>query len=73
MEGWPVKIERYKCPECTGLLEVPEDNDAEVYCEDCGSHPGFKCPHCEEMIDLIFAEDFPEPPFTLELNDVDQA
>lgn len=34
----------------------PEDQWGEIDmpCEDCGDHPGVKCPQCEEVFDMIF-------------------
>ena len=45
------------CPECkekTPASEWPDHEGTEVYCEDCGSHPGTACPKCDDRSDLVF-------------------
>ncbi len=63
-------IEAFKCPrkECgkTAVLAQAGVEDTglgytgihEVDCEDCGSHPAAKCPHCDEFIDLVMQDPF---------------
>lgn len=34
-----------------------EWQDAEVGCEDCGSHPAVRCAFCLETLDLIYNDD----------------
>jgi hypothetical protein len=33
-----------------------QEDYAEVYCEDCGSHPAVVCPECGEYFDMIYVE-----------------
>lgn len=31
--------------------------EVEVYCDDCGSHPGLRCEECDSLLDLIYEDD----------------
>lgn len=31
--------------------------EGEVYCEDCGTHPGLYCDLCLDTVDFIFEQD----------------
>lgn len=41
------------CYECQRIVDVPVECDAEAYCEDCGDHQAWRCPHCGETIDSV--------------------
>ena len=41
------------CPKCGELVEFKYDS-IEVYCEDCGTHNGTKCPNCNECFDHVW-------------------
>jgi hypothetical protein len=52
-------VEAIKCTDdrCQKWFKMPSDEDqVEVGCDDCGSHPAARCPHCEEDVDLVFNE-----------------
>lgn len=46
--------EELYCPSCTATNETEQWAECELYCEDCGSHPGLRCPNCGEEYDQIF-------------------
>lgn len=41
------------CRECNRIVEVEEESNYGVYCEDCGDHSAWKCPYCQENIDYV--------------------
>ena len=45
-----------KCPQCGEWSLESEWSEAEVYCEDCGSHPAARCPKCDEDADTVMCD-----------------
>ena len=43
-----------QCPECLEWALEDAWGEIELYCEDCGSHIGAQCPHCDESFDTIY-------------------
>ena len=41
-----------KCPECDNQSPRQDWADAEIGCEDCGTHFALRCPKCDELIDM---------------------
>lgn len=47
-------LEPWRC-HCGGVFAARDDQELEVYCEDCGSHPAVgPCPHCGDPMDTIY-------------------
>lgn len=42
-----------ECPECKEFSHHNEWVEAEVGCEDCGSHAAMKCPKCDVYFDGV--------------------
>lgn len=51
--GVPSNDKLWKCPKCGVYALGSLWEECEPSCEDCGSHPGIRCPDCDEDIDLI--------------------
>lgn len=53
-------VEVVRCTEesCAKLFRVSYDEGYTVYCEDCGEHSASKCPHCGELVDLVYHDSF---------------
>jgi len=45
----------YQCQEkdCLFIGKESEWIESEMICDDCGSHPAFQCPVCDERYDAI--------------------
>lgn len=54
----PTETSEVQCPECEEWSPAVEWTEAEVGCEDCGSHDGVKCPRCDERHDHIHGPTF---------------
>ena len=36
-----------------GDMDMPDDTFDSYGCEDCGTHPAYRCPECHEIFDSI--------------------
>ena len=46
--------ESWTCPECGQASDPDLWPEREPYCEDCGSHDGRACPHCDGVFDHVW-------------------